>query len=107
LMRRFRRVKDVSRLVRDVPVELKLFDVLQVGDVPLIDRPSAERWVAREEARGDVRAVDRIVAESAEDAERFLAGVLAAGHEGVMVKDLGAPYTPGIRGGARLKVERA
>ncbi len=106
LMRRFRRVKDVSRLVCEVPVELKLFDALQVGDVPLIDRPSAERWVALEEARGDVRVVDRIVAASAGEAERFLAGVLAAGHEGVMVKDLAAPYTPGIRGGAWLKVKR-
>src|SRR6185369_1925143 len=38
LMRRFRRVKDVSRLVRDVPVELRLFDALQIGEVPLIDR---------------------------------------------------------------------
>jgi DNA ligase-1 len=106
LMRRFRRVKDVSRLVHDVPVELKLFDALQVGEVPLIDRPYAERWAALEGARGDVKTVDRIVAASAEEAERFLAGVLAAGYEGVMVKDLGAPYTPGIRGGAWLKVKR-
>jgi DNA ligase-1 len=106
LMRRFRRVKDVSRLVHDVPVELRLFDALQIGDVPLIDRPYAERWAALEQARGDVRVVDRIVAASPDEAERFLAGVLAAGHEGVMVKDLAAPYTPGIRGGAWLKVKR-
>jgi DNA ligase 1 len=106
LMRRFRRVKDVSRLVRDVPVELRLFDALQIGEVPLIDRPYAERWAALEQARGEVGTVGRIVAASAEEAERFLAGVLAAGHEGVMVKDLAAPYTPGIRGGAWLKVKR-
>jgi DNA ligase-1 len=107
LMRRFRRVKDVSRLVREVPVAVRLFDALQVGETPLIDRPYAERWAALEEVRGGVATVDRIVATGADDAERFLAGVLAAGHEGVMVKDLGAPYTPGIRGGAWLKVKRA
>lgn len=106
LMRRFRRVKDVARVVREVPVALRLFDALQVGDTALIDRPYAERWSALEQARGGVATVDRIVATQTEDAERFLAGVLAAGHEGVMVKDLNAPYTPGIRGGAWLKVKR-
>src|SRR4029450_618410 len=87
-------------------VAVRLFDALQVGETPLIDRPYAERWAALEEVRGGVATVDRIVATGADDAERFLAGVLAAGHEGVMVKDLGAPYTPGIRGGAWLKVKR-
>jgi DNA ligase-1 len=106
LMRRFRRVKDVARLVREVPVALKLFDALQVGDVPLIDRPYAERWAALEQARGEVATVERVVATSPAEAEAFLARVLAAGHEGVMVKDLDAPYTPGIRGGAWLKVKR-
>ena len=106
LMRRFRRVKDVSRLVREVPVTLRLFDALQVGETPLIDRPYEERWAALEGARGGVASVARTVAASDDDAERFLAGVLAAGHEGVMVKDLAAPYTPGIRGGAWLKVKR-
>lgn len=107
LMRRFRRVNDVSRLVREVPVQLRLFDALQVGETPLIDRPSAERWAALEAARGGVAAVCRVVAEGAEEADRFLAATLAAGHEGVMVKDLTAPYVPGIRGGAWLKVKRA
>ena len=106
LMRRFRRVNDVSRLVREVPVALRLFDALQVGETPLIDRPYAERWDALEAARGGVATVARAVAAHPDEAERFLAGVLAAGHEGVMVKDLGAPYTPGMRGGAWLKVKR-
>lgn len=106
LMRRFRRVNDVSRLVQEVPVELRLFDALQVGDEPLIDRPYAERWDALGRARGDVATVVRVVAASAEQAQQFLTGVLAAGHEGVMVKDLAAPYVPGIRGGGWLKVKR-
>ena len=106
LMRRFRRVKDVSRLVREVPVALRLFDALQIEETPLIDRPYAERWAALEAACGGVATAARSVATSEDDAERFLAGVLAAGHEGVMVKDLAAPYTPGIRGGAWLKVKR-
>jgi DNA ligase-1 len=106
LMRRFRRVNAVSRLVREVPVRLVLFDALQVGDQPLLDRPHAERWAALERVRGAVARVARLVPAEAGEAERFLRDVLAAGHEGVMVKDLGAPYVPGIRGGAWLKVKR-
>jgi DNA ligase-1 len=106
-MRRFRRVKDVSRLVRELPVQLKLFDALQVGETPLIDRPSAERWAALETARGDVATVERVVVDEPEAAERRLTRALEAGHEGVMVKALDAPYVPGMRGGWWLKVKRA
>jgi DNA ligase-1 len=42
---------------------------------------------------------------SAEQAAQVLAAALAAGHEGVVVKDLGAPYAAGRRGRAWQKVK--
>src|SRR5206468_1692250 len=51
--------------------------------------------------------VPRIVTASAEKAERFLDDALERGHEGVMVKALGAPYEAGRRGASWLKVKRA
>jgi DNA ligase-1 len=107
LMRRFRRVKDVARLVREVPVQLRLFDVLQAGDVPLIDQPYAERWAALERVRGTLDTVGRIVPANAAEAEAFYARALADGLEGAMVKGLDAAYTPGVRGRGWLKVKRA
>jgi DNA ligase 1 len=107
LMRRFRRVKDVARLVREVPVRLRLFDVLQSGDVPLIDQPYAERWAALERVRGTLDTVGRIVPANAAEAEAFYARALADGLEGAMVKGLDAAYTPGVRGRGWLKVKRA
>jgi len=107
LMRRFRRVKEVERLVAEVPVRLRLFDALQVGDEPLIDRPYAERWSALERVRGGLETVDRAVPTSAAEAEAFYARAVADGFEGVMVKGLDAPYTPGVRGRGWLKVKRA
>ena len=107
LMRRFRRVKDVERLVREVPVRLRLFDVLQDGDVALIDRPYAERWAALERVRGTLETVGRIVPASAAAAEAFYARALADGLEGAMVKGLDATYSPGVRGRGWLKVKRA
>ena len=107
LMRRFRRVKDVDRLVGEVPVRLRLFDVLQVGDQPLIDRPYIERWSTLDRVRGAVETVGRAMPVSATDAEAFYARAVAGGLEGVMVKGLDALYTPGVRGRGWLKVKRA
>ena len=107
LMRRFRRIRDVGRIEREVPVRLYLFDALQAGDEPLIDRPYAERWAALERLRGALPAVARLVPAATAEGEAFSAAALADGFEGVMVKGLDAPYTPGVRGRGWLKVKRA
>jgi DNA ligase-1 len=106
LMRRFRRVNEIARLVHEVPVRLRLFDALQVGDELLVDRPYAGRWTALDAIRGTLPPVGRVVAGDAAAAEAFFARALATGLEGVMVKALDAPYTPGVRGRAWLKVKR-
>jgi DNA ligase-1 len=100
-------VKDVPRLVGEVPVRLRLFDVLQVGDAPLIDRPYAERWSILDDVRGALDTVGRTVPATAAEGEAAYARAVADGLEGVMVKGLGTPYTPGIRGRGWLKVKRA
>jgi DNA ligase-1 len=105
LMRRFRRVKDVERLVDEVPVRLRLFDALQVGDEPLIDRPYAERWSTLDRVRGALETVGRAVPASGAEAEAFYARAVADGLEGVMMKGLDARYSPGVRGRGWLKVK--
>ena len=107
LMRRFRRVKDVERLADEIPVRLRLFDVLQIEEEPLIDRPYGERWNTLTRVRGELETVGRVVPSDAAEAEAFYARAIADGLEGVMVKGLDAPYAPGIRGRGWLKVKRA
>lgn len=107
LMRRFRRRRDVGRLVAEVPVRLRLFDVLQVGDTPMIDEPYGARWAALERVRGECATVGRDAPDDATGGEAFYARALADGLEGVMVKGLDAPYAPGVRGRGWLKVKRA
>jgi len=81
------------------------FDALLLDGVPLIDRPLVERRAA---LRGVVPAEYRVAGvdtADAAEAEAFCAGVLADGHEGVVVKDLAAPYAAGRRGSAWVKVK--
>jgi DNA ligase-1 len=51
--------------------------------------------------------VPRVVTSDVAEAERFQADALERGHEGVMVKSLGAPYAAGRRGSAWIKVKTA
>ncbi|MBC7375519.1 MAG: ATP-dependent DNA ligase [Frankiales bacterium] len=84
-----------------VPLTPFFFDVLHLDGEDLLGRPLSQRSTA----------LRRVVPErwrapsTTEDFEAFAADALARGHEGVVVKDLDAPYDAGRRGGAWLKVK--
>jgi DNA ligase-1 len=106
-MSRFGSRLDVDRQRATTPLSVFFFDCLHIDGEDLIDRPARERFeVLDARLPGDVR-VRRIVAETEAQAEPFLDGALAHGHEGVMVKALNAPYEAGRRGAGWLKVKRA
>ncbi|HLH27301.1 MAG TPA: ATP-dependent DNA ligase, partial [Acidimicrobiales bacterium] len=83
-----------------------LFDCLHLDGEDLIDRPEAERFAALAGAFAPL-AILRAVLDEPAAAEAFLDDALAAGHEGIMVKALDAPYEAGRRGAGWLKVKRA
>jgi DNA ligase 1 len=89
---------------RDISLRPWFFDLLHVDGRDLIDEPLAERQRALDE----VAAAWRIPALRTADpaaAEAFARSALDAGHEGVMVKDLDAPYAAGRRGRTWRKVK--
>lgn len=104
-MRRFGRRLDVEALRARLPLSAFFFDALLVDDDVLIDRPAAERLAALDALLPAGARVPRLVTADPVAARAFLAGALAAGHEGVMAKSLEAPYEAGARGGAWLKVK--
>jgi DNA ligase-1 len=104
-MRRFGRRLEVEQVRGELPVTLFLFDILFLDGESLLDQPLARRV---ERLSGAVPAsllVPRIVTSSAEQAGDFHRAAMARGHEGVMVKALGAPYEAGRRGRRWLKVK--
>lgn len=107
LMRRFRRVHDVEALIGRLPLALHFFDCLMVGGRSLIDAPCEERWRALVAVTGGRFLAERAVVATVEEAEAFRTRAVAAGHEGVMAKDLAAPYEPGGRGKRWLKIKAA
>jgi DNA ligase-1 len=105
LMRRFRRKHDVAAIVKEIPVQLHLFDLLYADGRSLIDKPAQERWAALEGAAGGLHLVERLVPETIEEGEAFAEAAYRAGHEGVMAKHLDSGYTPGVRGKSWLKLK--
>jgi DNA ligase 1 len=97
----------VSQIDADAPPEgivAFLFDVLHVDGVDLLDAPLAERAARLGAIAPDLR-IPAVETDDPAAAETVLAEALAAGHEGVVVKDLTSLYAAGRRGKAWRKVK--
>jgi len=107
LMRRFRRVHEVERLMREMPLTLYFFDCLMADGRSLIDEPYARRWEALAAVTGGRHLAERTIVTATAPADEFLARALADGHEGVVAKDLRSAYEPGGRGKRWFKLKAA
>jgi DNA ligase-1 len=83
----------------------QFFDVLHADGEDLLDRTGAERAAVLDRLVPAAARVDRIVAGTLDVAQTTFDAAIAAGHEGVVVKALDAPYAAGRRGGGWLKVK--
>jgi DNA ligase-1 len=107
VLRRFRRKYDVDRMREEVAVELRAFDCLHApgpdGDgEDLLDAPLTERR-ERLAATLETGLSGFEVADEGDAVERIEREALAAGHEGIMLKNPASAYTPGRRGKNWLK----
>lgn len=105
LMRRVGRERDVETMQQAIPIRLVLFDCLYRDGEALLDAPNETRWNELEKIAGSISRVPRRIIETADQGQDFLRDARSAGHEGVMVKNLESPYTPGERGRYWLKLK--
>jgi len=105
LMRRFKRVRAIEDMIKKIPVELYLFDVLYLDGESLISLPYTQRRQILAEHAGKVRLTKQLVTDKIVRAKRFLKEAIDAGHEGLVAKKLDSEYTPGIRGKRWLKIK--
>ena len=81
-----------------------LFDVLHLDGEDLLDVPLEQR-LERLEKVAPALKVPSVLTSSPEEGQRVLDEALAAGHEGVVVKDASSLYAAGRRGKAWRKVK--
>ncbi len=96
-----------SRTAMDagVAVTAYFFDLLRLDGRDLLDAPGADRHAALTGLVPPESLVPRVVTDDLETAQKFTDAALAAGHEGVVVKSLAAPYAAGRRGATWVKVK--
>ena len=95
-----------SRIASGAPgVVPVLFDALHVDGEDLLDAPLSRRAEALAAAVPEPVRVPRAITADPAHAQAHFDAALAAGHEGVVVKALDAPYAAGRRGAAWLKVK--
>jgi DNA ligase-1 len=86
-------------------LQLFLFDCLHRDGVDLLDAPLEARLEALQAVAPEELVVARLRTRDPSEAAAFYTAARAAGHEGVMVKDLRSPYQLGSRGRAWQKVK--
>ena len=97
----------MSQIDTDAPPEgvvTFLFDILHVDGVDLLDAPQHERSARLRQIAPELM-VPAVVTDDVAVAEQVLEDALAAGHEGVVIKDVDSTYAAGRRGAAWRKVK--
>ncbi|SIR65277.1 DNA ligase-1 [Haladaptatus litoreus] len=107
--KRIKRKTNINAMVAEYPVTVHVFDLLYHTDESLLNTPLSNRLDRLEtliDQGGETiqRATNRRLP-SLEEASSFYRDALAAGQEGLMVKNLNAAYQPGSRVGYMLKVK--
>lgn len=105
ILRRFRRKYDVDRMARSVPLKLNLFDILYLDGEDLLNRTLQERRRLLTKAADQGILADQVVCADQAAVQKIYDEALAAGHEGLMLKNPSSPYAPGKRGKNWLKIK--
>ncbi len=109
ISQRIKRKYDIEKLIEKLPVEINVFDVVYYDGESVIDLPFKER---RKIVEKIVEVKERVARPSKmkitgdlEEAEKFYEGALDIGEEGIMMKNLDAPYQQGRRVGFMVKMK--
>jgi ATP-dependent DNA ligase I len=97
----------VSQIDSDAPPEgivTFIFDLLHLDGEDLLDTPLEQRAKRLEQIAPGLK-IPSVLTSDSDDAQRVFDDAIAAGHEGVVVKDAASLYSAGRRGKAWRKVK--
>jgi len=103
-----RRKYGIEKAMKEIPVELHLFDVLLADEKILMDKPYTERrkkLVQMIKPNDRVKVVKQKILSDAPKVREFAEHALRIGHEGLVAKDLNSTYRAGRREFLWLKLK--
>jgi len=108
ISQRIRRKHNIEEMIKEIPVVVRLFDVLELEGHNYINEPLKTRWKVLKQHLSPTKKfglVDHKEVDNVKDAKAFYEASLAKGNEGAMMKNLDAPYKPGSRVGYGVKIK--
>lgn len=106
---RIKRKYDIEEIIEKLPVEVNIFDVIYHNSKSFIESPFSERRKLIEKIISEKKLVIRpavqIITSDMAEAEDFYRGALKIGEEGIMMKNLSAPYKQGRKVGYMIKLK--
>jgi len=110
LSQRIKRKYDIEKIIKEIPVELNLFDIVYLEGKALFDQTLEKRRdILKSIVKvipGKIQLAKQLITKDIKEADAFYKEALKAGHEGLIVKNLEAKYQSGRRvAGGWLKVK--
>lgn len=109
ISQRIKRKYEIDRLVKELPIELTVFDIIYYNGKSLIESGFGDRRKIIEkiikEEKWKITLADQIITDDVKEVEVFYQKSLDEGQEGLMGKNLSARYKPGARIGHAVKLK--
>jgi DNA ligase-1 len=109
ISQRIKRKYHIEKLVKELPIEINVFDILYHDGKSLLKTEFKERRKLIKKIirtkKYKIRPSKAITTSSEKEAEEFYRQAVKEGEEGVMMKNLSAPYKPGSRVGYGIKIK--
>ncbi len=105
-----KRKHDIKRMAEELPLHLFAFDVLYMDDKNMLNEPYEKRRSKIESLFKNGKLITptvNIVTKSSKELEEFFEKSVENGLEGVIAKDLKAPYIAGARKFSWIKLKRS
>ena len=96
---------DPAGALPDRPLQVFFFDLLHVDGRDLLDTPLRERLEVMRAVLPETISVPRQVCATTTEVEERFASAVRDGYEGVVIKNLAAPYAAGRRDAAWVKIK--
>jgi len=109
LSQRIHRKYEIEQMIKEIPIQINLFDVIYLDGKILVDKPLTERRKILEKiiktVPGKLKAAEQLSTNNVKEAEKFYKAALAAKQEGVMLKVPDSQYVFGRHVGGWYKIK--
>ena len=106
---RIRRKHNIQEIVKKLPIELNIFDIIYLNGKELLQEPFEKRSkILRKVIKNKkyhLQTAKQLITSDVKKAKEFYKKALADNQEGVMIKNKDSKYQPGARVGHMLKLK--